>query len=196
MKTTAISILVVGLLAGCAQQGGIVTSGAVTPGWENGPAVGLKAPQVKFTGADSKEHTLTLGLDRISIVGFVEPKGEECCMLSPVLAEAASRYWNKPVRVVQISLPTAECPHGAGCVESCHVPPLHVKALCDSDRVAYKAFGKPGNQTLLLLDGNGKVARVATMDQIKELFPQADKLVEEAEEKLVSGYRLADYYED
>ena len=192
MKTIAITaLLAAGLLAGCqiAAPGGIVTSGTVTPGWEEGPAEGLKAPQIKFIGADSKEHTLILGRNWVSIIGFVESKGRECCMLSPVLTEAASRYWNKPVRVVQISLPTTECPHGAGCVESCHVQPLHLIALCDSDRTAYNVFGKPNDRALLLFDGDGKVVRVTTLDKIEKMFPQVDELAEEAEKEQLPVYQ-------
>ena len=109
-------------------------------------------------------------------------------MLSPVLTGAASRYWDKTVRVVQVSLPIAKCIHGSGCVESCHIRPLHLMALCDPDRIAHAAFGKPVDQTLLFLDGNARIVRMTTMDQIEELFPQIDKLVEEIEEKKLSEY--------
>jgi len=188
MKKTAIGILVVSLFAGCVQQGGVVTRSASTPGWEKGPAVGLKAPRVEFLGADGKEHALTLGNGWIGIVGFVESRGTECCMLSPVLTEAASRYWDKPVRVVQVSLPTTKCPHGAGCVESCHVKPLHLIALCDSDRTAYNAFGKPKDQTVLVTDGSGKVVQVTTLSKIEKIYQHVDKLAEEAAKQQLPSY--------
>ncbi len=191
MKATyVITLLAAALLAGCqhVSLGGLVTSGTTAPGWEKGLAMGLKAPQVKFTGADGKERLLHSAWDSITIIGFVESKGQECCLLSPVLAEAASRYWNKPVRVVQVSLPTEQCPHGAGCVESCHVRPLHLMALCDSSHTAHTAFGRPRDRTLLLLDSKGKVVRVTTVDRIEGVFPLVDEYVEEAERQAMPGY--------
>lgn len=191
MRSTIIVLfLAAGLLAGCqvAAPGGIVTSGTVAPGWEKGPAVGLKAPQIRFIGADGKERPLRVAADWISVMGFVESKGKECCLLSPALTEAASRYWNKPVRVVQVSLPTAKCPHGPGCFESCHVRPLHLMALCDSDQTAHNAFGSPKDQALLVIDGYGKVVRATTVDKVGDVFAQVDELAKEAEKKQVPDY--------
>ena len=191
MRTTAVVVLVAsGLLAGCeaGMPGGMVTKAVAEPGWEMGPAVGLTAPDVQFLGADGQRHSLNTASGWVSIIGFVETKGQECCMLSPVLAEAASRYSDKPVRVVQVALPTAKCPHGPGCVEACHVRPLHLMALCDSDRIAYNMFGKPKDQTLLLIDGKGKVVQVTTLARIAGIFPQADALATEAEKESLPTY--------
>jgi len=41
--------------------------------------VGLQAPQIRFIGADGKERPLGVAADWISVMGFVESKGQECC---------------------------------------------------------------------------------------------------------------------
>ena len=179
IKTTLASLLVMAaLLGGCAQRGtGIVTSGSVTPGWESGPTKGLEAPQIKFVDKAGNKRTLKTGYGWVSVIGFLESRQQECCMLLPSLTETANRYRGKAVRVVQISLPTTSCPHGAGCFESCHVVPLRLLALCDSNRAAYHAFGKPADRTVLVIDGNAKVIGVTTIDKIGSLLPQIDRLV-------------------
>ena len=177
-------------LAGCqtAAPGGPVVATSAEPGWQGGPEVGLKAPLIRFTGADGKANVLRPDTEWITIVGFVSSKGKECCQLSPVLTEAASRYWSKPVRVVQVSLPTGQCPHGAGCVETCHVRPLHLMALCDSGRIAYNAFGHPKDGTVLLIGGDGKVAGVTTVAGIDKIYTEADRLAAEAQQRSLPDY--------
>jgi len=174
MKTTiAIILTAAGLMAGCqvAAPGGPVTGARPSGDLTSGPAVGLSAPAVSFTDPEGKTRTIRPARGWISVVGFVESQGKECCMLSPLLTDAASRYWNRPVRVIQVSLPTKACPHGPGCVESCHVQPLHLMALCDSARVAHKAYGSPPDGTLLAIDGDGRIAAVTTIDKVAALYP-------------------------
>lgn len=119
-----IALVWVVVLGGCRTDApsGQVTAVRAAPGWEQGPAVGLEAPRIRFTDMQGKTRPLWTATDRLSIVGFVRPEAGSCCGLSPTLVEAASRYWNKPVRVLQVVLPTPDCPHSAGCVEGASRP--------------------------------------------------------------------------
>ena len=191
MKTMILAILIgTGLMAGCqtTAPGGLVTEAETRGDLAGRPRVGLEVPDVKFTNSEGKTRSLQPASGWMSLVGFVESKGKECCLLSPVLIEAASRYWNKPVRVIQVSLPTTDCPHGAGCVETCHVQSLHLMALCDSARVAYKAFGSPEDGTVLAIDGDGRITAIATVDKVQDLYPRVDRLAEKAKKKSLPTY--------
>jgi hypothetical protein len=137
---------------------------------------------------DGETRTVRVARGWITVLGFFETRGRECCMLSPQLTEAAGRYWDRPVRVIQVALPTGGCRHGAGCVETCHVRSLHLMALCDAERSAHAAFGSPAPGTVVAVGGDGRIAAVTTIDEVEVLYPQLDRLAEEAERKSLPGY--------
>ncbi len=191
MKTSLVFAMLVGVaLAGCkpSAETGPVTAAGQVAGWRSGPAVGLKAPQITFTDAEGKPRLLRTASGWVTLIGFTTAQGKECCSLSPQLTEMASRYWDKPVRVVQVSLPTAECPHGPGCSEACHIKPLHLMALCDGSRIAYDAFGRPKDHTLLLIGGDGRVDAIGTIQDSSAVLTKADELARQAEKKQLPSY--------
>jgi hypothetical protein len=159
-------------MTGCqtaATTAGPVTTTIPAPGWEKGPAVGLTMPRIAFTGLDGKKQWLRGDTEWITLVAFVPTQGKECNYLLPSLVEAAGRYYNKPVRVVQMAQPEKDVPNCESCVESGHVHLLHLIALCDATRAAYHAFGHPAPDTLLLIGGDGKVIAVSSLEGLPSL---------------------------
>lgn len=180
------------LLAGCDTGAplGLVTAAQAAPGWEKGPSVGLTAPVIRFADPDGKQRTISAREDWMTLIGFVRPGGADCCMLSSPLTNLAARYWDKPIRVVQLSLPTKSCPHGPGCVETCKVEPLNLVALCDAGGVADRAFGAPRPGTVILVGPDGKVLATGSEANLGPIQALTDRFAAGAEkrrEKQVMG---------
>ena len=185
-----LSLVSLAAVAGCqaTTPAGPVTATAAQPGWEKGPVVGLAAPRIDFTAQDGKPRSVRGNTGWITLIAFVQTEGKECDYLLPVLVDAAGRYFNQPVRVVQIAEPIGSCPHCEACVEAGHAHLLHLMALCDPQHQAYGAFGRPVPGTLLLVGSNGKVLEVGKVDEVAKLYPKLDGLTASVERQSLPLY--------
>jgi hypothetical protein len=50
----------------------------------------------------------------VTVIAFIKTHGDECNYLLPTLVDAAGRYYNKPVRIVQLATPACNGPTSAG----------------------------------------------------------------------------------
>lgn len=163
--------IVITILSGCKSQ---PTTGVV--GWQGQFSVGSFAPDIPFTSMNGKRTTLHKIRQPIAIVAFLNMSGQACCWLNPQMVNVASRFSGQWVTVVQVSLPTGECPHGAGCTEICNLDKSRLMALCDKDRVAWKAYDQPEPNTVFLINEDSKIVDIATLDKIKPLTDKAEKM--------------------
>ena len=170
--TCVLLVLGIGLASGCAQ---LPRGGVVVPG---GPEVtsSSRVPDITFVTNDGETTTLDKVRKPITIIGFVAPSGEACCALSPELVDLTTHYWHLPVTVVQVSQPTSACPHGPGCSEKCNLHEGSLVALCDSKRVAWKAFAQPKLNTVFLIDEHGRLLDQASIHNLKALDARAKQL--------------------
>ena len=185
-----VALACLGALAGCQAntEAGPVTATLAQPGWEKGPVVGLPAPRIEFTSQDGKARAVRGNTGWITLLAFVPTEGKECDYLLPILVEAAGRYYNKPIRVVQVAEPAKDCPHCEGCMEASHVHILHLLALCDASHKAYGAFGRPAPGTLLLVGTDGKVMAISKVDEVSKLYPKLDEMASAMERQNLPLY--------
>ncbi len=183
-RTVAVMLALSGLLIGCegGATGGMVTGADQDEALAAGPKVGHEAPDIHFSSFRGEKRAIRHKQGWVSIIGFVGTTGPKCCMLDPAMTNAAARYWDRPVRVIQVSLPTEDCPEGVGCIEGCQVRPLHLIALCDTEQQAYRAYGSPKQGTVVAVDTNGKIVDVAEVGRIETLYDDVDRLAKEAED--------------
>ena len=83
-----------------------------------------------------------------------------------------------PITIVQISLPTADCPHGPGDVSACGVIETDVVLLDDTDREAWTAFGQPESGTAFLIGELNEIVEKGSLDDLPFLRSRAGALAE------------------
>jgi hypothetical protein len=188
-----LSVTLLSLLAGCqaTTPAGPVTAVSAHPGWENGPALGLAMPDIQYTAQDGTSRSLHGDSGEIALVAFVRTGGDECDRLLPSLVNAAERYYNQPVRVVQMGLPDDRTPRCGSCVESGQAHRPNLIALCDGGRQASAAFGNPAPGTLVLANSRGRVIEVTRVDNLPRLLPRVDELALAAQRAGLSDYARA-----
>jgi hypothetical protein len=147
-------------------------SGSV--GWEGKVPPGL-AKDIPFTASDGTQTTFHKVRAPIAVMAFVNEPPDQCCWMSPKLLNLTDRFEGLPVSVAQISEPTAKCPHGPGCMELCRLGKTRLFSFCDSDHIAWKAYGEPKSGTVLLIDQKDHVVMTGSLDDLK---PLADKAYE------------------
>jgi hypothetical protein len=104
-------------------------------------SAGSTAPDITFRSPEGKETSLLRERLPITIVAFVTPSGPDCSKLEPKLAGITGQFAHLPVSVVQVSEPTAQFPHGPGCVLVSGPGRRNVMAICDPDRLRPPAGG-------------------------------------------------------
>jgi hypothetical protein len=170
-KVTII-MLVAGMLwaAGCtpAPRAGIV-------GWD-GIAPGSLAKDIPFTAMDGTKTTFHKVRGPIAILAFTSPPADQCCWVSPQLVNLTSRFAGLPISVAQISLPTENCPHGPGCTEMCRLGETQLFSFCDTDRIAWKAYGEPTPGAVILIDQRDKVITTGSLDNLKPVTDKAHEM--------------------
>lgn len=189
--TGRILTLLIGLvaLAGCAPTSGVITKVSGTTGLQ----VGSIAPDVQYESLEGKEASFNRTRQPVAIVAFVAPQGAACCWLDPGVINIADQLWELPVTVAQFSLPTKECPHGPGCVEVCNLRKGRVMSLCDAQRLAWNAYGKPAPDTLILVGTDNKVLAKGSLDDPKTVVDEAMRLGQ-IERDRRPGYDRFDIY--
>ena len=166
-------------LGGCASR---PHTGVV--GWNKDFSVGSFAPDIPFVSADGKEIRLNEIRQPVAILAFISPTPHNCFSLRPDLVELANRFRHHPITVVQISLPTNECPKGPGCSKSCEIIDGNLITLCDPSRIAWKAYNQPKPDTIFLIDEDNKIVDIQPVENLKVL---ADKALNLAWEEMFDG---------
>ena len=69
-----------------------------------------------------------------------------------------------------------------------HIQPQHLIALCDSSSIAHKAFGSPDENTVLVLDGEGKVNAITHTNKLADHYSRIEQLSAKALESSIPGY--------
>ena len=177
MSTLFISFAVMLVLAGCAPgpRSGIIE-------WQKALPEGSVATDIPFTSMDGRQTTFRKISQPIAILAFTSTPGETCCRLLPELVTLADRFKYAPITVAQISLPRTKCSHGPGCTEVCNINDARLVALCDADRIAWKAYGRPKPGTLILIK-NGKIAANGNIRDLKSIADKAQKMGAKIEEE-------------
>jgi hypothetical protein len=173
MKTKVIVVLLATALVWASGCTPAPRSGTV--GWEGTMPAGSLAKDIPFTASDGTETTFHKVRGPIAIIAFVSPPPDQCCWISPQLVNLTNRFEGLPVSVAQFSLPTPKCPHGPGCTEMCRLGKTQLFSFCDTDRIAWKAYGEPKLGTVILIDQSDKVIATGSLGN---LAPVADKAYE------------------
>jgi hypothetical protein len=174
--------------AGCTPTSGVIT-GTSTPAWY----AGTIAPDVQYQSLEGKQASFNKVRQPVAIVAFVAPPGTACCWLEPAVVNLAGQLWDLPVTVAQFSLPTSKCPHGAGCVEVCNLHKGGVMSLCDAQKLAWKAYGKPAPGTLILIGPDNKMVAKGSLSNPKPIMDEAQRLGEREKTRGPGGERLGIY---
>lgn len=167
-----LGVLIIGL-TGCATgpHAGVV-------GWNKDFSSGSFAPDIAFTSTEGKETRFSEIRHPIAILAFTSPPSQNCCSLGSDLVMLAKRFRNLPITVAQISLPTNECSFGPGCSKSCDITDKNLVLLCDSDRIAWKAYNQPKLNTVILINEDNKIVDIQPIGNLKALADKAEKMSE------------------
>jgi putative hemolysin len=176
--------------AGCASASGVIT-GPSAPA----PDTGTVAPDVEYRSMQGGQASFNKVRKPVTIVVFVTPPGAACCWLDPEVFNLADQFWDLPVTVAQFSLPTSQCPHGAGCTEGCHIREGSVMSLCDAHRLAWDAYGRPTPGTLILLGPDNRIVMTGPLGNPSAVVNEAKRLGRMEKERLrgPGGERLGIY---
>jgi hypothetical protein len=168
-KAIVLAAVTAAMLAGCTPNYGVVSA---TSGLE----VGNQAPDIQYTTIKGKKVDFNKVRYSTAVLAFIEVPGSNCCWLSPDVVKIANEVFDLPVTVVQVTLPTSPCPHGEGCVEVCKIRNRGLISMCDSSRIAWKAFGQPKGNTVILIDKSGKVIQTAPLASSGALVAKAAEM--------------------
>ena len=179
MKQTLITIglfvVAVFLLVGCAPEAISSSTGTTrTPG---GVGLGSTAHNIPFTTPDGKETSLHKVHLNLMIIAFTRPEKEGCDKLTPQLTALAKRFESLPITVVQVAVPIQEDPHHLSDKKAVRIDSDFI-TLCDDDRTAWKAYGKPPIDTAFLVDENHRIDDIANLDELSMLAAKAEQLGE------------------
>jgi len=135
----------------------------------------MTAPDIPYMASTGEQTTLNNVRKRIAIVAFTKAPDDACCRLDPRLVKLGERFRNASITVAQVSLPTGECPHGHDCVDACQMAKAPLVALCDTDRIAWDAFGRPKADTAFLIKSS-KVIAIRSLNDLQSIRVKAEEL--------------------
>lgn len=110
------------------------------------------APDLRVRRPDGSRTRLDTIGGAFYVVAFVEPPGTDPCYIHPAVRRVADELYLDCIPVVQITLPTEACPLSAEARAGCPPPSENLVRLFDPDRAAWRAFGQPEAETMLLID--------------------------------------------
>jgi len=165
----AVSAVVAGCTAG--QRSGVVEGAAA-------PAIQGDAPDITFETAGGGEASFQRVRRPVALLAFTESPGAQCCWIEPRLLRNADALSDVPVTVAQVSLPTSHCEHGSGCSEACRLQDYRLLTLCDADRKAWNAYGRPAPGTVLLIDAENRIVADGRLTRMDPLVDKARELGE------------------
>ncbi len=166
-------------LAGCASPSGVIT-GASAPAQD----AGTVAPDVEYRSMQGGQTSFNKVRQPVTIVAFVAPPGDACCWLDPEVFNLADQFWGLPVTVAQFSEPTSQCPHGAGCTEVCNVHEGSVMSLCDAQKLAWHAYGRPTPGALILVGPDNQILMKGLLSNPWAVVNEAKRIGQIEKERL------------
>ena len=188
MKVILIAFILLATLANVGCERSYTEPPAYRVGYDNGLPIGAFSPDLPLVTPEGKQTLSARVAGGVMVVVFLAPTGSECCEIAPELVEMAERFQHEYVSVVQVSLPTSECPHGPGCVEVCSMFDKHLILLCDKDNIAWRGYGRPEPGTVFLVDDDNRIVAIESLENLVTIEKQArklsDKVREEHEEAL------------
>jgi peroxiredoxin len=169
---TAIGFFMVSVLfvAGCASDpilGTVRTS--------DGLALGSAAPDIHFTTTKGEQTSLRKVNQDLTIIAFSTPGKEGCGKLKPQLVALYEQLGELPITVVQVAVPTLQCPHGPSSIQVAGLGSDFI-VLCDDETTAWKAYGEPTPNTAFLIGENSRVKSIASLDELSPLEAKARRL--------------------
>ena len=163
-------------------------------GWE-GIVPGSLVKDIPFTAMDGTKTTFHKVRGPIAILAFTKTPPDKCCWVSPQLVNLTNQFQGLPVSVAQISLPTGKCPHGPGCTEMCRLGETQLFSFCDTDRIAWKAYGEPTPGTVILIDQKDKVIATGSLDNLKPVTDKAHEMGQKLHESDPDKLRRHFYFD-
>lgn len=131
------------------------------------------AADLTVQGFEGKTASLRDVVRGAYVVAFVQPEGQACCEVNPAVNSMARELADSDVDVVQITLPTEQCPLEGHDLRDCPKPPSNLLRFYDAGRVAWAAYRHPAAGTIYLVGPDNRIERVATLDYPDELVGQA-----------------------
>ncbi len=180
MKVVTLLILFALVFAGCEQAVKQPVAGIVE--YARDLTIGDSPSDLSFTSAEGKQTKFRKTSEPISVVTFISSTGRGCCRIDPGLAAMAERFKDDFITVVQISLPSSDCPHGAGCVEVCNLFDKHLVLLCDKDRIAWKTYRQPKSDTVFLINQDNEIVAIESIQKLNKIEHKAMELSEKIAE--------------
>ena len=110
------------------------------------------APRVYIERPDGSKTRLGKVGGPFFVVGFITAPGDNCGYISPVLQRIADDFWLDSINVVQITLPTEICPLTEEQRNLCEDPRDNLSRFFDPRRIAWEAFHRPKDGTILLIN--------------------------------------------
>ena len=178
MRTWIVYAAVAAVLAGCQRR---MQSGLVVEDPQAKPLQMPYAAELAVKGFDGRTANLRSVVRGSYVVAFVQPEGQACCEVNPAVNSLARELADSAVDVVQITLPTEQCPLHERDVHNCPAPARNVLRFYDPDRVAWAAYAHPPAGTVYLIGPDNRVERIASLDYPDELISQARELARDRE---------------
>jgi peroxiredoxin len=172
MRVIVIILMLVGMvtLPGCDNKS-TYTSGVV--GWRKEFSIGSFAPDIPFMLTNQEQFTLHEVREPVTILIFIKPWTDICCRIRPDLLSLRKEFHVLPVTVVQILLPVGECSHGSGCMNLSNFDNYDIILLCDIDGVAWRAYGQPDPNTVILINQKSKIVDIQKIENLKIVAEKA-----------------------
>ncbi len=180
LAAMAIMTIVVGCTTESMPTSGVIKLNSDFP-------VGKYAPDIPFTSDGGKETTFNKIRQPIAILAFMSTSSANT--LEPILVNLAENFRDLPVTVAQIYLPSGKYPSAQEFMASNNLHNKDLVTLYDAEYIAWRGFGQPKPNTVLLIDDNGKIVSISKeIDNLKSLSDRAQELAEAVEESDAEHY--------
>jgi hypothetical protein len=181
--TLALAVLGGAMAAGCSRttRENVVVSYRKPWPFRGEPYV----PDVLVMNSKGKEASYIDRCGPFFLMTFIEPPAGKPCHIDPRVQELAGKVRAKDLTVVQVVLPTEDCPLGPEAVASCADGEENIRRLFDPERIAWRAYYQPEPGTLFLIDRINLLPVIVvetTLDDFDPLWPEIERLQDEWED--------------
>lgn len=165
-RLSIIGFLFIFMLAGCRHPTPTGTVIAAQPPWLFHYA--QYAPRISVERPDGSEIKLNKVGGPFFIVGFISPPGKDPGYISPAIQKIADSLWLDSIDVIQITLPTRNCPLKARSIVACPPPTRNLHRFFDPKQIAWRAFNEPKPGTLLLINRRNLMPIIDTRGTVED----------------------------
>jgi hypothetical protein len=153
------------------------------------------SPRVFIKSVEGLHGEKSIRLDKIGgpfyVVGFVEPPGDDAGYLSPVLTDMARKLWLDSIEVIQITLPTKDCPldeqQRQAVDDNLEETKNNFARFFDPQKIAWEAFWRPRPGTILVVDRNSLIPVIdkrSTLDDPQRIIDRVEYLQQRWEDNM------------